>query len=291
MARIVVVHGIAQEFLGPEQLRRDLAPALQDGVLLTRTGASVTPEDVACAFYGDLYFEPGTRSLDVPPWDETDVEDDLEAELLAAWWESAARVDPAVPDPDEPGTRGFTASRALRYAWVRSALDALSGSAFFGRVSDRMLIFALRQVRRYLTEPDLRSAAQERVAEQVGADTKVLVAHSLGTVVAYETLCAHPEWPPMDLVTLGSPLGLRGVVFERLSPTPTDGVGTWPGAVRHWTNIADQGDIVALADRLSDRFGKQVTDEPITNGTRMHDFARYLSAPKTGAAVARGLSV
>lgn len=293
MARIVMVHGIAQEFLGPEQLCRDLAPALQDGVILSGAGMRVDPADVVCPFYGDLYFEPGTRSLDLPPWDETDVEDELEAELLAAWWASATRVDPSVPPPDEPGTRGgpaaFAAARALRYAWVRSALDALSASAFFAKVSDRMLIFALRQVRRYLTEPELRAAARQRVAEQIGDDTKVLVAHSLGSVVAYETLCAHPEWQPIDLVTVGSPLGLRGIVFDRLAPAPADGLGAWPGAVRHWTNITDRGDIVALADRLRDRFGERVTDEEINNGTRMHDFARYLSAPRTGAAVTRGL--
>ncbi|MGC0329868.1 pimeloyl-ACP methyl ester carboxylesterase [Streptomyces sp. SAI-170] len=293
MSRIVMVHGIAQEFLGPEQLRRDLVPALQDGVQLSDAGMRVDPDDVSCAFYGDLYFEPGTRSIDLPPWDETDVEDDMEAELLAAWWETAARIDPGVPAPDEPGTRGigaFAVSRALRYTWVRTALDALAASAFFGRVSDRMLIFALRQVRRYLTEPELRAAAVRRVAEQVGPDTKVLVGHSLGSVVAYETICAHPEWQPLDLVTVGSPLGLRGIVFDRLTPAPTDGLGAWPGRVRHWSNIADRGDIVALTDRLRDRFGDRVTDHTIDNGARMHDFARYLSAPKTGAAVARGLA-
>lgn len=292
MARIVVVHGIAQEFLGPEQLHRDLVPALRDGVFL-HGAPPVEPSDVTCAFYGDLYFEPGTRSLDVPPWDETDVEDGMEAELLAAWWEFAANLDPAVPAPDEPGTRGgpvaFAGSRMLRYAWVRSALDALAASAFFGKVSDRMLIFALRQVRRYLTEPGLRAAVQQRVADQVRDDTRVLVAHSLGSVVAYETLCAHPEWQSMDLVTVGSPLGMRGVVFDRLSPAPVAGLGAWPGPVRHWTNIADRGDIVALTDRLRDRFGDRVADERIDNGPRMHDFARYLSAPRTGAAVARGL--
>ncbi|MGW0189632.1 antibiotic ABC transporter ATP-binding protein [Streptomyces sp. NPDC003362] len=291
MARIVAVHGIGQEFLGPEQLRRDLVPALQDG--LSPDGATpVTSADVACAFYGDLYFAPGTRATDVPPWDETDVEEGLETELLAAWWEQAASIDPGVPAPDQPGTRGpiaYGASRVIRYAWVRDALDALAASAFFGRYSDRLLVFALKQVRRYLTEPDLRAAAQRRVADQVGDDTKVIVAHSLGSVVAYETLCAHPEWQPLDLVTVGSPLGMRGVVFDRLAPAPVDGQGAWPPAVRNWTNITDRGDIVALPDTLAPRFGERISDEPIVNGTRMHDFARYLSARKTGAALARGL--
>lgn len=297
MARVVVVHGIGQEFLGPEQMHRDVVPALRDGVLLAGSPPP-DPEDVVCAFYGDLFTEPGTRSDDLPPWDEWDVEEGLEAELLDAWRQAAE--DPAgssaadsAADPAEDvltrGVLGHAASRALRVERVRAALDALAGTRFFGRVSDRLLVLALRQVRRYLTEPELRAAAQARVAAAVGPDTRVLVAHSLGSVVAYETLCARPELPVTDLVTLGSPLGLRGIVFDRLAPAPADGTAAWPGGTRRWTNIADRGDVVALPDRLAPRFGTAVSDQRIDNGTRMHDLARYLSAPKTGTAIARGL--
>ncbi|MFG2330331.1 antibiotic ABC transporter ATP-binding protein [Streptomyces sp. NPDC048604] len=286
MARVVVVHGIGQEFLGPEQLRSAAVPALRDGVLLARHEPP-PPEDVDCAFYGDLYTEPGSRSADVPPWDEFDVEEGLEAELLDAWW---AAADPE--RGEEEGTRGiagYAGSRALLSERVRSALDALAGTRYFGKVSDRLLILALKQVRRYLTEPDLRAAAQERVAARIGPDTRVVVAHSLGSVVAYETLCARPDLPVTDLVTIGSPLGLRRIVFDRLAPAPADGRAAWPGPVVRWTNLADHGDIVALPAQLAPRFGDAVADDRIDNGARMHDLSRYLSAPKTGAAVARGL--
>jgi len=291
MARVVVVHGIGQEFLGPELMARDAGPAIRDGVRLAG-GPRLEPAEVACAFYGHLYFEKGTRSSDLPPWDETDVEDGLEAELLAAWWEQAARVEPTVLGPDESGTRGpvgFGASRLLLSERVRAALDALSGSPFFAKVSDRLLILALKQVRRYMTEAALKREAQARIAEEITDATRVLVAHSLGSVVAYEALCAHPEWPVTDFVTVGSPLGMRNVVFDRLEPSPVDGVGRWPGGVERWTNIADRGDIVALPDRLAPRFGDRVVDIHITNGMRMHDLLRYLTAPSTGRAVARGL--
>ncbi|MET7924182.1 antibiotic ABC transporter ATP-binding protein [Streptomyces sp. NPDC005349] len=291
MARVVVVHGIGQEFVGPESLGREVGPALRDGVRLA-TASRLEPEDVECAFYGNLYFEEGTRSLDIPPWDETDVDEGLEIELLVAWWEQAARVDPDVLGPDVAGSRGpvgFGASRLLLSERVRAALDALSGSHFFAKVSDRLLIFALRQVHRYMTEPELKRLAQARIAEEIAEDTRVLVAHSLGSVVAYEALCAHPEWPVTDFITLGSPLGMRSVVFDRLQPPPTDGIGSWPGGVERWTNIADRGDIVALADRLAPRFGGRVEDVSVSNGVRMHDLLRYLTASRTGRAVARGL--
>ncbi|MFD5334624.1 antibiotic ABC transporter ATP-binding protein [Streptomyces hawaiiensis] len=291
MARVVVVHGIGQEFLGPELMGQDVGPALRDGVRLAG-GPRLEMGDVTCAFYGNLYFEAGTRSLDIPPWDETDVDEGLEIELLEAWWEQASRIDPAVLGPDAADSRGvvgFGASRLLLSERVRTALDALSASRFFAKVSDRFLVFALKQVRRYMTEPELRRQAQASIADEITDETRVLVAHSLGSVVAYEALCAHPEWPVTDFVTLGSPLGMRSVVFDRLEPRPTKDVGCWPGGIERWTNIADRGDIVALADRLGPRFGNRVVDASISNGTRMHDLLRYLTAPRTGTAVARGL--
>ena len=54
----------------------------------------------------------------------------------------------------------------------------------------------------------------------------MLVGHSLGSVVAYEALCANPEWPVRMLVTLGSPLGIPNLIFDRLEPAPLpDGHG------------------------------------------------------------------
>ena len=291
MARVVVVHGVGQEFRGPELMCQEVGPALRDGVRLAG-GSELTADDVACVFYGDLFFTPGSRSWDLPPWDEYDVDEGLEAELLDAWWAHAAQVDPTVAGPDAEGGRGvvgYVGSRVLLAQRVRAALDAVSGSWFFGKVSDKLLVFALKQVRRYMTEPDLRAAAQARVAAAIGPDTRVVVAHSLGSVLAYEALCANPGWPVTDLVTVGSPLGVRSVIFDRLTPPPVDGVGAWPGGVECWTNIADPGDIVALPAILADRFGQRVRDKRITNGVRMHDLLRYLTAPTTGTAIAEGL--
>lgn len=291
MAQVVVVHGIAREFSGPESLCQRIGPALRDGMRLS--DASLSLPDVACAFYGDLYFPPGTRSVDLPPWDEHDVEEGLEIELLSAWLDNVATVDPGVGASEGDGSRGavgFVASRVLLAEWVRTAMDALSGSRFFAGVSDRMLIFALKQVRRYITEPAIRAAAQSRVAEQVGPDTRVIVGHSLGSVVAYEALCASQGWPVTDLVTLGSPLGMRSVIFERLMPEPVAGVGAWPNGIRRWSNIADPGDIIALPGTLASKFGDKVIDRRVANGARMHDLLRYLTAPTTGAAIAAGLT-
>src|SRR4029077_2623471 len=100
--------------------------------------------------------------------------------------------------------------------------------------AERAMLFDLQQVRRYLTDPVVRSAVQDRVAAAVDNDTRVVVGHSLGSVVAYEVLCAYPEWPVRSLVTLGSPLGIRNLIFDRLMPEPVAAAsgrmtGVWPG--------------------------------------------------------------
>ncbi|MEU4797856.1 antibiotic ABC transporter ATP-binding protein [Streptomyces sp. NPDC023327] len=300
MARIVVVHGIAQQFKGPRTLHASVAPALRDGVTaaLGPAGPALGDHDIECAFYGDAFVRPGTRATAIPAYDETDVEGDYEAELLLEWWLAAARAYPQVRGPDEKsrGVVGYAATRPLTRPLVRRALDALTHAPYFARVAEPLLIFGLKQVRRYFDEPDLRERVRAAVARTITADTRVLVAHSLGSVAAYELLCdealrkAHPEWRISSLITLGSPLGLRGLIFDRLSPAPHQGTGVWPPGIERWTNIADEGDIVALVKQLAPRFGAQVQDHEVHNGVEMHSVSRYLTAPTTGRAIAGALT-
>ena len=56
------------------------------------------------------------------------------------------------------------------------------------------------------------------------------------------------------LLTLGSPLGIRNVVFDRVTPTPGPAGGVWPGAVSRWVNVADPNDVVALRKDLQPLF-------------------------------------
>jgi hypothetical protein len=169
------------------------------------------------------------------------------------------------------------------------ALHALSQSSFFADILERALIWDLKQVARYFKEDAIRDAVQQRIIAKVDSETRVVVAHSLGSVAAYEALCANPELPVTTLVTLGSPLGIRNFFFDKLRPTPVEGKGAWPGGVQNWINIADSGDVAALEKRLATRFGDRVRDVLVYNGSHAHDYSRYLTAKETGAAIAAGL--
>ena len=196
--------------------------------------------EMVCAFYGEGYRPPGSKAGQVPPFQAVDLEEGLERELLLAWWQHAAETDHDVPAPTGP-EKGRRTART-----VQQALDGLCRSHYFGKYTPRLLIWGLKQVAGYFNDPTLRAAVQARVAGCIAPDTRVVVAHSLGSVVAYEALSAHPGWPVTTLVTLGSPLGIRNLIFDRLHPAPIDGQGVWPAGIVRWSNVADRGDVVAL---------------------------------------------
>ena len=287
MARVVCVHGVGQQRETAETLHQLWASALCGGVSLA--GGWLTQVGVRCAYYGNLFRPPGRHLATGDSLIHAEDLDPFERDLLAEWWCEAARTDSAVVAPD-----ARTLAKTPRS--VQAALRALSGSRFFCALGERALLGDLRQVRDYLHEPEIRRQAQQQVSEAVGEDTRVLVGHSLGSVVAYEALCANPEWPIRMLVTLGSPLGIPNLIFDRLQPAPLPvghvgpgPRGRWPGLDRSWVNIADQGDVVALVKDLRNGFGARVDCWLVDNGATAHDVRPYLTAVETGRAIAAGV--
>ena len=154
-----------------------------------------------------------------------------------------------------------------------------------GRETLRALV---DQAARYFAEEDLRQAVRQRLADVIRPDTRVVVAHSMGTIVAYEALAEHPEWPVTTFVTIGSPLG-NDFVFDSLSPSPEGGIGAWPGSIETWANVAAVDDPVIDEPNLARRFGDRVVDFAVDNGRDAHRAEPYLNAAATGAVIALAL--
>jgi hypothetical protein len=280
MARILIVHGMGHQFSGEHQFHQDCAPALLDGLGLA--GVQLDLSDIAAAAYGDLFRRAGTMAAGLPPLSASDVDHPDEVELLRLFWEEAATTDGRVMPPQAE-------TRVRAPDVVQRALNALSQSSFFVELAEAAMIFNLKQVTRYFSDDEVRNAANARIAARITADTRVVVAHSLGSVVAYETLCANPQCGVDTFVTLGSPLGIANLIFDKLRPAPENGRGQWPASLRRWTNIADKGDVVALKKELAPLFDARVRDILVNNDLRAHDAKRYLSARETGSAIAEGL--
>jgi len=110
---------------------------------------------------------------------------------------------------------------------------------------------------------------------------KVIVAHSLGTIILYDVLSDPALANLRDnlLVTVGCPLGI-GNVQNRLRngagrPNPI------PPALKSWSNFADRWDPVALDQTLRDEFDPPkdfAKDEQVNNPARdNHELMGYLS--------------
>lgn len=292
---IIGVHGIGKQQLGPAQLERVWKPALWDGMYAAGARKD-TGLRLRIAYYGGLFLQSPVLPVTVDPaakgtggnaGDTADgrfedmsapelsaltdaVEEAVGAQALAAAQASAAKGYTRTPQP------------------VQGLLRALDQR--FGVGAGVLYLGSLRQVRSYLCDPVLKSKTDAIVDETIdtvdvepGGGCRVLMGHSLGSVVAWEYVRRHPEreWPL--LLTVGSPLGLR-MVRQLL---PDQGFGTDPARrpqLRRWVNVRDERDPVTCAGPLK-RWWAGVEEELVDNGGDAHSISRYLGKEQSGAAI------
>ncbi|WP_433217478.1 hypothetical protein [Microtetraspora malaysiensis] len=271
MTMIVGVHGIWN--YGYYRPSRDAAVAaaaisadwttwLHDGLAAARGKADAMP--VSVAYYAHHLHRGTAQGTDVTQLDE-------DAQSLITDWVELLRETPVTAQ----GTRTIRA---------RAAVDWLT--THYGEAARRFAMIFAKEVSSYLKAPAdrRRLAARDAVAETIRTAARqdeavTVVAHSLGSVVVYEALWAHPELRVDRLVTLGSPLGMPGVIFDRLDPAPGQRGGRPPG-VSEWINLADIGDLVAVPRTgLSSSFDGIVSENPVLTIAKwdFHSVRSYLS--------------
>ncbi len=281
---IVGVHGIGQQQFGHAQLLRDWAPAVSDGVEVA-TGNAPVRLALDIAFYGNLFLRkvaedgkgatgPSAEGLlaDLDAAELSDLDEAVAEIVSSEEVEAAAELPPVMGIPHVP---------SLFQAQLR-AIDAK-----FGAAAGVLYVGELRQVRRYLADPELKTRVDGIVAGKMTDDAasgaRILVGHSLGSVAAWEFVRQHPEHELDLLLTLGSPLGLRMVRSRLPEQGRTGGV---PQQVGSWVNVRDLGDPVACAGDLA-TWWPGVDDRYVDNGRDdAHNASRYLSKTETGSAIA-----
>ncbi|MFB9660081.1 hypothetical protein ACFQS3_09960 [Glycomyces mayteni] len=225
--RIVIVHGIKNYRRGVyEQIATSLAKQFHRRLQSSpRFPWNEDDVSIEVAYYAHILRRKGSQG-------GVDLEPDAESFLRVF-------LQPWIPDLK--GAQGeFT-------RWLHIPVARIASQTGFRQdiVEDFVKCFA-REVTYFLrTEGRFKpkSAVIEHVSSCIeGAD--VVIAHSLGSIVAYETLWKNGITVPL-FVTMGSPLAFPGIIFPRISPAPVNGKGSRPPGVRYWANIADVGDIIA----------------------------------------------
>lgn len=176
------------------------------------------------AYYADLLLEPGRQSgLDF------DAEAESLVEAFIAEW--------VAPELQPQGRMTWLLRYVADVISQRLGHDSATLVWFLQTFFPEVAAF-LRREGHFCP----RESIVQRVADRIeGSD--IVIAHSLGSVVAYETLWASEIQVPL-LVTVGSPLAMNGV-SQRLRKSP-DGQLSRPQGVSRWVNVADIGDVVAI---------------------------------------------
>lgn len=137
-------------------------------------------------------------------------------------------------------------------------------------------------------------------------DQILVIGHSLGSVIAYDTLweLSHEEnlKGKIDFLTLGSPLGMN-YVQHRMMGHGREGMQRYPCNISRWVNISSVGDITALDQVLADDFSEMLELELIDSiedhlegiynyfrndkGLNAHRSYGYLVNPIVGDALAK----
>jgi hypothetical protein len=292
--RIVMVHGRAQEGKSSAELAKEWLPGLVEG-----TGGAFNPDkhEVVFPFYGDVLggyvtaMKAGPQDiLNRGPADATPLTaaEQLQIEILRDLIGDAAEkglireadVKALAPDP-QVMDRGVT-------DWGITHLLAKVASLIPG-AQDAAFALALRDVSIYLTVAQAKRDVDTIVAHAIQTPC-VVVAHSLGCVVAYDVLrkrAGEASNVPL-LVTLGSPLGVPAI-RDTLKPT------TWPKGLGSWFNARDSRDIVATYGMDPSVFvpGSGTIDNaaPVfNNGADSHSIAGYLAVPLVANRITAGVA-
>lgn len=153
---------------------------------------------------------------------------------------------------------------------------------------------------------DIRNLLKQTLRPLIKKNEPVLlIGHSLGSVIAYDTLweLTHQEQlhGKVDFLTIGSPLGMH-YVRRRLLGMSGNGKITYPKLIRRWINISSEGDIIALERNFHGVFDEMLKQKLLTSiedhshgiynyfrseaGLNCHRSYGYLVNPAVGNSIA-----
>jgi len=186
----------------------------------------------------------GTKSAVSALADEVDAEIDSMAESAQQATLLRALARKMDRQPTRPRTKGVGAKILPLPPAVRRWISGKLTKAF------------LRDVNDFLFNDDKRAAMERSLTDRLtGPGPYIVVAHSQGTMIAYEVLrklSANDIQVPL-FVTLGSPLGLAEVQDMFKKWTRKKHLAK-PACVKQWVNVADRLDPVAFDSNLRNDF-------------------------------------
>lgn len=275
--RILLIHGRAQGGLSADKLSLQWKESIRSGLMAAQHSL---PRSCVFDFpyYGDLldecvckYFSLDTSSIRELGDGSRFIQ--LEQFLRNVIPEMDIDNDGIVEDA--PTNELGPAAWAISHKILKQ-LDTPSSTKF-------LLELALTDVYLYLYIPLVKEKIDELVREKITEEPTVIIAHSLGSIIAYNLIQDIDIARNIrGLITIGSPLGISAV-SNRLKPL----INTLPAG--RWFNAFDKRDVVALNPLDGEYFP---VDEKIRNSSSLvnetplnHGAEGYLSSPVVAKAI------
>jgi hypothetical protein len=180
----------------------------------------------------------------------------------------AASVDAVV---EQDGATANDLTEASR--WTRKLMLWLYtlGDTFpflIPHIASERVELHLRDLQRYVSDDNgIAEHARQMLKMRLRAATEakepiLLIAHSMGSVIAYDSLWqlshAQRDYVVVDrLLTMGSPLG-QNYMQNRIKGHAETGAERYPTNIRRWTNLAAVGDLTAVDPELANDFGQML---------------------------------
>jgi hypothetical protein len=312
---VFFVHGIAQENRSSKSIHSEWMAALNDGL----KDAGESPVAVPCnaAYYGDLLIQltdTANAAPDFPKNPDEMVRSDADYQKFVAEYllEAASRLPNAVDSDaddlrraagvfaqtrtpqiggDHPDflNRSAVSEDELTRAWynLKIIVDAVRAiDSHLPAISSLTISLILKTVYSYISNDEVRKRINHVVRQDlIKHRPKTIVAHSLGSVVAYNVL-AEGGFEGIRFVTVGSPLGI-GAIRRRIQKNNN------PSTIIGWHNAFDSKDIVALNPLFKEDLSVNITignDGEISNESENHHhISGYLNKGRVAAVIAKTL--
>ncbi|WP_264029246.1 hypothetical protein [Cellulosimicrobium sp. SH8] len=298
MTRLVLVHGRDNQGLDADVLDRTWTVVLDAGLRAAGSSRVLDDADTSFVFYGDALAGLVAGDAEPPPVTVhalTALPGDELAFVAAVVEEVLRGAGAGVPARPEGAGAGAG-------EWLNLLLSALD--RYVPGLSSAVVVLLARDVWAYLHDDAVRTTIDDALAAAIPTDgPAVVVAHSLGSVVAYSVLREHPDaarWDVPLLLTLGSPLAIRAIrdVLAARAPVRV------PAPVRRWVAARDRRDALALHGLGADAFPLDpatpaIEDLVVANAAPGHHAAAvlltdgspagYLARPEVAGTVAAAL--
>jgi hypothetical protein len=288
MKKLILIHGRSQQNKDAVHLKREWLKSLNGSFSKAGLEMPIKETSIRFPYYGDTLAQlaAGQSGDDVAKvvvrgelGDEEEAQ--FQLEVLKEVRDEHGITDRQVEEvaDEEEIERGV-----LSWPWVYASLQTID--KYLPGGSAASIALATHDVYVYLRNPGIRDVIEAGVRQALDESPAVVVAHSLGSVVAYNLLRrdgVKNGWKVPILITVGSPLAVRAI-RERLNPLQL------PSCVGTWYNARDRRDIVALHP-LNSRSGWNLNPaienyEDVVNTTsNHHGISGYLGDPQVAAKI------